>query len=101
MRFKPSLVLPTRIASRFLLAVATPSSAKTGVAISRELARDGFVQAKQFTETDGARMWGVSLVGPIMIVDQSTREIVATHADGEGHLIAVDERWGGHLSDHI
>lgn len=51
-------------------------------------ARDRFAEAGALCAADGGRTWGVSLCGPMMVVDPNTRAVVASQADAEGRLHA-------------
>lgn len=95
------LRIGTTVALLFPLFAVGPSSAQTGPPISRELAGDCFALTKELAEADGGRLWGISLAGPVMIVDPDTREIVANQADGEGQLIAAGDLWTGRLPANI
>lgn len=58
--------------------------------ISPDAARDVFAQAQALCERDGGKLWGVSLCGPIMLVDPQSRELIANQADAKGELKADD-----------
>lgn len=53
-----------------------------------DAAREVFAQATSICERDGGKLWGVSLCGPIMLVDPQSRQLVANQADAEGVLKA-------------
>lgn len=49
-------------------------------------AQQAFATAEQLCSADGGKLWGVSLCGPIMLVDPGSRSIVASQADADGVL---------------
>jgi len=51
-----------------LLAAATAAEAQ----VQPELAKRYFEEAAKLCERDAGRLWGVSLCGPMVIVDQAT-----------------------------
>lgn len=50
------------------------------------LAARYFREAKELSDRDGGRTWGVPLYGPILFVDPETRQVVANQADASGNL---------------
>ncbi len=62
-----------------------------------DAAREVFAQAKAVCERDAGRLWGISLCGPIMLVDPQSRQLIASHADGKGELKARDGVFVGAL----
>lgn len=86
-------VLPVRIqlmqlACCVLIAMAGPE----GVAAAADdvpklaLATTWFHELDQLCRADGGQLWGISLAGPVMIVDPQTRAVFANQADAEGVL---------------
>lgn len=63
-----------------LLGVTTAAEAQ----VQPELAKRYFEEAKKLCERDAGRLWGVSLCGPIVIVDQATGTRATTHPEPEG-----------------
>lgn len=64
-----------------LSAVATPAAAQ----IDPQQARGAFDEAHDACTKDGGELWGVSLCGPMLIVDRRTRQVVANQAGlGDG-----------------
>jgi hypothetical protein len=57
-------------------------------AVAQEImdARAVFDQAETICQTDDGALWGVSLCGPILIVDPATRQVVASQP-GDGDLL--------------
>ena len=51
-----------------------------------ERAGEYFREVDELCRADGGQLWGVSLAGPVMIVDPATRVVFANHADAEGQL---------------
>lgn len=60
-------------------------------------ARRDFGQAHALCTADNAKLWGVSLCGPIMFVDAPSRSIVASEGDAKGVLRASDGAFVGVL----
>jgi hypothetical protein len=87
----PPIVL---LMSCFLLLNALPADATPDVAadepsvspINLGAARQQFRAAQEICGRDGGRLWGVSLCGPIMLVNPQSRQVVANQRDGEGVL---------------
>jgi hypothetical protein len=50
------------------------------------LTRQYLHEADSIAAGDAGLLWGLSLAGPMMLVDRDTRAIVANVADGEGRL---------------
>lgn len=64
------------------------------------LAQDGPQAAAELSEmcyADARALWGVSLCGPLLIVDPATRAVWASEADREGVLAAQGLGWVGVL----
>lgn len=68
----------------------TPAFAAPESEIPLDRACEVFAQARTLCERDGGKLWGVSLCGPIMLVDPQSRRLVANQADAEGRLQARD-----------
>ena len=76
---------------------AGPGAAAGDTAIPLAEARDRFAEARALCAAEGGRTWGVSLCGPMMVVDAKTRTVVANQADGEGRLHERDGVFVGAL----
>lgn len=64
-----------------LCAIATPAAAQ----IDPRQARAAFDEAEEVCTRDGGDLWGVSLCGPMLIVDRRTRQVVANQpGQGDG-----------------
>jgi len=63
-----------------LLAIATPAICQ----VQPQLAERWFAEAKKLCERDAGRLWGVSLCGPLVIVDQATRTRATSQPEPEG-----------------
>lgn len=66
------------------------------------LAQDGpqvsaAVRLNELCERDGGALWGVSLCGPLLVVDPQSREVWASQSDREGRLRADTGGWRGVL----
>lgn len=56
-----------------------------------------FQEARQISQRDGGRLWGVPLYGPIMLVEPDSRFLVTNQADAHGLLKQTGEVFTGHL----
>src|ERR671921_537676 len=63
-----------------LLSAATAAEAQ----VQPELAKRYFEEATKLCERDAGRLWGVSLCGPMVIVDQATGTRATSHPEPEG-----------------
>lgn len=54
--------------------------------IDPQLAAQYFREAKDLSDRDGSRTWGVPLYGPMLLVDPETRQVVANQPDTAGNL---------------
>ena len=63
-----------------LLGAATAADAQ----VQPELARRWFEEATKLCERDAGRLWGMSLCGPMVIVDQATRTRATSQPEPEG-----------------
>lgn len=75
--------------------LATPIQAAT--AIPPAAAQKHFAEARAICQADHARLWGVSLCGPMMFVDPQSRQVVANQADPNHQLKAAHGVFIGHL----
>ena len=62
------------------------ASTQTSEPIPIETAQTYFAEAQSLCQADHGRLWGVSLCGPIMFVDPTSRFVVASQADAKGVL---------------
>ena len=63
-----------------LLGAATAAEAQ----VQPELARQYFDEATTLCERDAGRLWGVSLCGPMVIVDQATGTRATSQPEPDG-----------------
>ena len=77
----------------FLLALmcATPAAAQ-----DYESARAA-ADLRELCAADRGRLWGVSLCGPVIVADPTTRAVWASDPDGQGVLAQNGEGWTGVL----
>jgi hypothetical protein len=54
--------------------------------IDLTLARRYFAEGQRLAKADDGKLWGKSLAGPMLFVDNRTRFAVASHSDAEGKL---------------
>ncbi|MBC7769776.1 MAG: hypothetical protein H7124_13425 [Phycisphaerales bacterium] len=78
----------------FILACAMGSQA-VAQDYARERAAAG--ELRELCTEDGGRHWGVSLCGPLLVVDPATRAVWASDQDREGQLARTGEGWTGTL----
>jgi hypothetical protein len=69
-----------------LLVLLLPSGAATAVEaqVQPDLARRYFEEVTKLCERDAGRLWGVSLCGPMVIVDQATKTRATSQPEPEG-----------------
>jgi hypothetical protein len=83
-------------------AAAAPAAGEASVsAINLDAARKQFQAAQEICARDGGKFWGVSLCGPILLVDPQTRTVVANRRDGEGVLKAKGGVFTGSLPNSV
>ena len=80
------------------ITVPVPASDQT---IAPERAAQYFAEAEALSRQDGGRLWGVSLYGPIILVDPESHQAVANQADGEGRLTKSGKVFVGKLPPSI
>ena len=83
-----------------LLSVAL-LAASAHAQIDLALARQYFGELRQTSDIDAGRTWGVSLYGPILFVDASSRVVVANRPDPQGALKPKDGVWTGTFPDNL
>lgn len=94
----------TRLVSVFLL-LTPPEFAQSSKpdlrafqsAESSLAAMQDFAEAKALCEADSGKLWGISLCGPILLVDPETRALIASERDAEGALMPSDRVYIGTL----
>jgi len=64
-------------------------------------AKAWFGEAKHQCQADGGKLWGASLCGPIMLVEPSSRRVIANQADAQGLLKAEQGVFVGRLPDDV
>lgn len=85
-----------------ILAVAfVPACAQTRYPIDLERAGKAFSEARQVSEKDGGRLWGKLLYGAILLVDPTTRAVVANEPDAQGLLHAHGQLYVGTLPENV
>jgi hypothetical protein len=78
---------------------AVPIDAATsGDVIPPDAARAVFAEGAALCAADGGELWGVSLCGPLLLVDPSTRTVVASQNDATGTLHDAGGVYTGALS---
>ncbi len=87
-----TLGIPALLALTQPLAALPPTSAEA-TAVFRE--------AHELALKDHGELWGVSLDGPILLVDPQSRAVVANAPDREGHLRRDGNLWYGTLPNEV
>ncbi len=80
-----------------LVSFSVEGHSQNSPVISIEEVRTYFKEAESICMADGGRLWGISLCGPIMLVDPGSRSIVASHPDSEGILKEENGAFVGRL----
>lgn len=75
--------------------------AAQGGPIDPTLAHQYFQEAEVICNQDHGKLWGVSLCGPILLVDQQTRAVVANQSDREGNLTREGDVFVGKLPERM
>ena len=65
--------------------------------IDEERALGYFKEARDLSEADGGRLWGVELYGPMLFVDKDSRVVVASHPDKQSRLTRRGDVFRGYL----
>ncbi|HYP29619.1 MAG TPA: hypothetical protein VE262_23100 [Blastocatellia bacterium] len=65
------------------------------------LAHRYFQEAEALCRQDNGKLWGVSLCGPMLFADPSTRRVVANQGDREGNLTREGDVFVGKLPDKL
>jgi hypothetical protein len=90
-------LLPAPVALLLGVLCTTATSTAWADSIDIPAARECFRAAQSACSRDAGQLWGVSLCGPILLVDPQTRALVANQADAQGHLTARDSVFVGNL----
>jgi len=72
--------------------------ARAADAIPPDAARAVFAEGAALCAADGGKLWGVSLCGPLLLVDPATRAFVASQNDASGSLHDAGGVFTGTLS---
>ena len=92
----PKIVL---VIASLLLSVTCGAAQSTS--IDTKLAAQYFRQLEQTSDRDGGKTWGLSLYGPMILVDPRSRDVVANQADRENKLVSRDGVFVGMLPTEI
>jgi hypothetical protein len=90
-----------RQVAQSLAAAAALASAAQAAALDRAAAISAIGEQHQMCAADAGRLWGVSLCGPVLIVDPQTREVVADRNTASDALAAADGMFVGKLPDTV
>src|SRR6186997_3679392 len=87
--------------STLFLLVPLGAATAADAQVQPELARQYFEEATTLCERDAGRLWGVSLCGPLVIVDQATGTRATSQSEPAGPLprfagyVDGPVSWGG------
>jgi hypothetical protein len=87
------------IAAALLTAVAV--HAQTPPPIDPAKADAAFAEARQLSDKEGGRHWGMKLYGAMFFVDPETRAVVANEPDGQGVLHKTGDVYVGTLPESV
>src|SRR5438309_6542927 len=75
----------------------------TGLAqsVPQDEASTAFALARQISDRDAGKTWGMPVCGPLLFADSTTGDAVANGADSNGLLQRVGEVWLGSLPKSI
>jgi hypothetical protein len=96
-----SMQLRYELNALFLLALLGAAAMAAETQVQPELARRYFEEATRLCERDAGRLWGVSLCGPMVIVDQRTGTRATSQPEPEGQpprfqgFVDGPVSWGG------
>lgn len=83
------------------LLLAGPAGVFAEVPLDAASAARAFNRMQVLCEADGGRAWGVSLCGPMLLVDPATRRFVANMQGEETPLEQDGAMFGGRLPDNV
>ncbi|MBO0720337.1 MAG: hypothetical protein J2P41_05925 [Blastocatellia bacterium] len=85
-----------------LIAVVFPTFvAAQQSSIDSSLANRAFQEAERLCGSDKGKLWGVSLCGPMLLVDPRTRDLAANQSDKEGRLNNAGDVFVGKLPKDV
>src|SRR5829696_6783085 len=93
---KLTIILALASVLVFITGAAAQSSG-----IDTKLATQYFRQLKQTSDRDGGKTWGLSLYGPLMLVDPRSGNVVANQADAEHKLVPQEGVFVGTLPKEV
>src|SRR5690606_22457279 len=82
-------------AASLVAGAALPTAARA--APDPDLASTLFARAEAICRRDDGAMWGVSLCGPVLLVDHTDRRVLASAPDAEGRLEKAGDGYAGTL----
>ncbi len=94
---RPLLKLAAKVVPLFTLMTNSPVVAAPDSAEAAQL----FAEAQAICARDEARLWGLSLCGPILLVDYTDRKVIANQADAQGRLTHEGSIFLGVLPDDV
>jgi hypothetical protein len=97
----PNFWLPTRTAISLVICGWASSIGATSPEIDSARAARYFAEAREIANKDDGKLWGRSIIGPLLFVDPVTRAVAASSPDREQHLKALDGIYVGTLPANV
>jgi len=89
------------LAAMSIALLATAAHAQTPPPIDIAQVKAVFAEAKDISDHEGGRLWGMKLYGAMFFVDPETRSVVANEPDSDGVLHAQDGVYVGTLPKDV
>jgi hypothetical protein len=84
-----------------LMLTAAVAHAQSPSPIDPVKADDAFAEARQISDREGGRLWGMKLYGPMFFVDPATRTVIANEPDAQGLLRKQGNDYVGTLPESV
>jgi len=75
--------------------------AATPPALTASNAEPVFAEAKRLCSADHGQLWGVSLCGPMLLVDPATRRIITNRQSAQDDLLGINGLFEGRLPSNV
>jgi hypothetical protein len=86
---------------RQIVAAILAIAAAFAQGIPQEQAATGFKLARQISDRDDGKTWGLAVCGPMLFAEPATGDVAANGADREGQLQRAGDIWRGKLPKSI
>jgi len=84
-----------------LMLTAAVAHAQSPSPIDPVKADDAFAEARQISDREGGRLWGMKLYGPMFFIDPATRTVIANEPDAQGLLRKQGNDYVGTLPESV